>query len=130
AEEEFFYNQLSFILKTFFFVYVGSLINFSEVRFLLIGIALSCILFLARKTGFLIMPRDILDFDSKIIRAVFARGLAAAAIAQILILDNIPFASDIASIVYVVILGTIILSSFEIFFILRRSNVIKQAVLS
>ncbi|MEM4364199.1 MAG: cation:proton antiporter [Candidatus Diapherotrites archaeon] len=130
AEEEFFYNQLSFILKTFFFVYVGSLINFSEVRFLLIGIALSCILFLARKTGFLIMPKDILDFDSKIIRAVFARGLAAAAIAQILILDNIPFASDIASIVYVVILGTIILSSFEIFFILRRSNVIKQAVLS
>ncbi len=119
-DEEFFYNQLSFILKTFFFVYIGAVINFSDLRVLLIGIAISLLLLLARKTGFLIISKETPNFDSKILRAIFSRGLAAAAIEQILVFDKVAFASEIASIAYVVILGTIVLSSFEIFFVLKN----------
>jgi len=46
---------------------------------------------------------------------MFARGLAAAAIAQIAVQSELPGAKELASIAYVVITGTIILASANIF---------------
>jgi len=46
--EQFFYHQISFFLKTFFFVYIGVLIDISDYKALIIGGILSFLLMGAR----------------------------------------------------------------------------------
>ena len=55
----------------------------------------------------------------KLVNAVFARGLAAAVLIQAVVQANIPNAEYLSRVVYVVIIGTIILSSLKVF-ILRK----------
>jgi potassium/hydrogen antiporter len=114
--EEFFYSQISFFLKTFFFVYIGILINFSDTRALIIGGILAVAIMLARMLNRYLTKR-FSEFDQKVICGIYARGLAAAAIAQVVLANNIPGASEIINIVYAVILFTIILSSTNMFII-------------
>ena len=56
----------------------------------------------------------------KLVNAVFARGLAAAVLIQAVIQAGMPGAEYLARVVYVVIIGTIMLSSIRVF-ILRLS---------
>ncbi len=111
--EEHFYDQISFFLKTFFFVYIGILINIGDTRSLLIGGILSVVIMVARRSSDLL--KNIITTSNKaIINSMFARGLAAAAIAQIAISSNLSGAVEIASIIYITIAGTILLSSLSI----------------
>jgi len=111
--EEYFYDQISFFLKTFFFVYVGILIDISNTRALLIGGVLSVAILLSRRATNLL--KTIVNNANKgLIDSMFARGLAAAAIAQIAISSGFPGATELSGIIYVTIAGTIILSSFSI----------------
>ncbi|HIH33625.1 MAG TPA: hypothetical protein HA227_05255 [Candidatus Diapherotrites archaeon] len=118
-EEQFFYSQISFFLKTFFFVYIGLLLSFADYRIVLIGIALSVAIMLARHST-LIITREFEEFDRKLIGSVFGRGLASAAIAQIIIFNNVPGAQEIVGIAYIVIPLTIILSSLRVFQLRRK----------
>ena len=56
----------------------------------------------------------------KLVNAVIARGLAAAVLIQAVIQAGMPGADYLARVVYVVIIGTIMLSSLRVF-ILRLS---------
>lgn len=112
--EEFFYSQISFFLKTFFFVYIGILINLSDIRALVIGGLIAVAIMLARMLNKFLTKR-FSDFDQKLISGIYARGLAAAAIAQVVLTKDIPGASEIINIVYAAILFTIVLSSVNIF---------------
>ena len=120
-QEQFFYDQISFLLKTFFFVYIGLLIDISDTRVLIIGGIISFILLFSRTASLLFTKRIETDDPSlSLINSMFARGLAAAAITQVVLQAGLPQANFIASVTYVVITGTIILSSVRIFFV-RRS---------
>ncbi len=112
--EEYFYHQISFFLKTFFFVYIGILIDLSDWKALLIGIILSFLLWAARCASSLLTKRYS-SWDRKLINVIFARGLAAAAIAQIAISQGVMHAEFLAKVIYVVITGTILLSSLSVF---------------
>ncbi len=116
--EEYFYHQVSFLLKTFFFVYIGVLIDLSDTRALLIGGIIAVVLLFARRASWVLTKKDA-PGDRKLIDSIFARGLAAAAIAQIAVVQEIVFADTVAKIVYVVITGTIILSSLNVFVVKR-----------
>jgi len=117
--EEFFYHQISFFLKTFFFVYIGLLLDLSDWKALTIGIVLSVVIMIARSASN-VLTRRMEPLNRTLVTSVFARGLAAAAIAQLAIIAEIPHAIFIAKITYVVITGTIILSSIKVFFVKRR----------
>jgi len=119
--EQFFYRQISFFLKTFFFVYIGILIDLSDMKALMIGIILSFILMGARYASF-ILTKEFESFNRKLVNVIFARGLAAAAIAQIAISNGIAGADFIAKVIYVTITGTIILSSLSVFVIKVQKN--------
>lgn len=122
-EERLFYDQISFVLKTFFFVYIGVLINLSDIRILLLGLIIAVSILIARNASQLLTKRFVSFFDRELINSIFGRGLAAAAIAQIVILAGIPEAELISRIVYLVITFTIILSSVRIFIIKRNYHV-------
>jgi len=103
-------------LKTFFFVYIGVLFNLDNVPALIIGLAIAVVLLYGRKISQFVVS-EYPKYDIQITDAIFARGLAAAAIAQLLIANNIEYATEIAAIVYNVIILTIVLSSFMIFLV-------------
>lgn len=117
--EEYFYHQISFFLKTFFFVYIGILIDLSDWRALVIGGVLSFLLLGSRFAAGLITRHEEKPARA-LTNAVFARGLAAAAVAQFAIQAAVPQAEFIAKITYVVITGTIILSSLHVFVVQKR----------
>jgi len=121
ASEEFFYHQISFFLKTFFFVYIGILIDLTNIKALIIGIIISFVLMGSRFAS-LLLTGHYKDEDRKLVNIIFARGLAAAAIAQIAIQQGFPNADIIGKIIYVVITGTIILSSASVFMFKRHKK--------
>jgi NhaP-type Na+/H+ or K+/H+ antiporter len=75
--------------------------------------------------------KDFHEYDQEIIKSIFARGLAAAAIAQIVLSSGINGAETISAITYTVIVFTIIMSSIRIFWSSRNintANVQKQSI--
>lgn len=118
--EESFYHQISFLLKTFFFVYIGILIDFSDLKALFVGVVISIALLLVRNADSFIV-RSLAVRERALVNSIFARGLAAAAIVQVALLNQIPQAEFISQVVYIVIMGTIVLSSVRIFLVVKRS---------
>lgn len=112
--EQFFYHQISFFLKTFFFVYIGVLIDLSDWKALAIGGGLSLVIMLSRM-GSLVLTTKMEPHNRSVVNSVFARGLAAAAVAHLALEAGIPIAGFLVKIVYVTITGTIILSSVRVF---------------
>ena len=114
--EEYFYHQISFFLKVFFFVYIGILIDLSDWKALTVGILLSVLLMFTRTASSLLTKR-MPEISRSLVNSIFARGLAAATIAIIAVQAGIPQAVFIAKVTYVVITGTIILSSIRAFLV-------------
>ena len=85
----------------------------------MIGILLSFVLMGTRMAS-LVLTKKMASENRSLVNAIFARGLAAAAIAQLAMNAGIPNAAFIAKIVYVTITGTIILSSIRVFLIKRK----------
>ncbi len=126
--EKFFYDQVSFLLKTFFFVYVGILIDISDMRSIIIGLIIALTLMLVRNTANFI-TKSFAGIDRSLINSVFGRGLSAAVIAQIAIASSIPEADFIAKIVYIALTGTILFSSMRVF-VLEWKHGAKKAAAS
>ena len=108
--EEFFYKQVSFLLKTLFFVYIGILINFGNTKALIIGSLISIILLGVRRFSHYVTKKN-----TELVNNIFARGLAAAAVGQVAVTNALPSAMFVLEVIYVVITGTIILSSIMIY---------------
>ena len=119
ANEKRYYNLISFFLKALFFIYVGILLDITDQTALVIGSILSVLIMITRMGSMPLtkgMPKD----QRQLVNAVFARGLAAAVLIQAVIQAGMPGAEYMARVVYVVIIGTIILSSLRVF-ILRMN---------
>jgi cell volume regulation protein A len=111
--EEFFYSQISFFLKTFFFVYIGVLFSLELVDCIKIAVVITIALLLTRNLSNT-LTKGMSVMDRKMINSMFARGLAAAAIAQLALQSNISYAGIISEITYGVIGFTVLLSSFRV----------------
>ncbi len=120
SEQEF-YHQISFLLKTFFFVYIGLLIDLSDTKALIIGGILSVTLMLSR-TGSRLLTKEMLPQNRSLVDSMFARGLAAAVIAQLALSAGIPHADFIVRVAFVTITGTILLSSIRIFILKAQGH--------
>jgi len=111
--ERTFYDQLSRFLKIFFFVYIGLLIDVNNTWALVIGIVLSILLMLSR-TASKLLTKGMDQPNQRLVNSMFARGLAAAAVAQFALEAGVPHDDFITSVASVAITGTIILSSIKI----------------
>lgn len=115
-ETKHFHSLISFIIRTFFFVYLGMMVSFQKIEFILFGIAILLALLAMRYIAILISTyRGKFEEDDKQTMIVMMpRGLAAAILALNfgpgLIEELMPgmegFFKDIA---FVIILGTAIL---------------------
>ena len=115
-ETKHFHSLISFIIRTFFFVYLGMMVSFQKIEFILFGIAILLALLAMRYIAILISTyRGKFEEDDKQTMIVMMpRGLAAAILALNfgpgLIEELMPgmegFFKDIA---FVIVLGTAIL---------------------
>ncbi len=122
ATEKRYYNLISFFLKALFFIYVGILLDITDQTALVVGSILSVLIMITRMGSMPLtkgMPKD----QRQLVNAVFARGLAAAVLIQAVIQAGMPGAEYMARVVYVVIIGTIVLSSLRVFVL--RMNLAK-----
>jgi len=79
-----FESEVAFLLRTFFFVYIGLISTISDIRISLLGVILSLILLLARFGAVRIATaRSELIEERPIMSVILTRGLAAAVLATL-----------------------------------------------
>jgi len=111
-----FHSQISFIVKTFFFAYLGLMITFDEPSVIVPSIFLALALLLVRC---LVVPvvsigkRSLLA-NKGILATMLPRGLSAAVVAEVAAASAIPNAQLYPEIVIVVIATTVIISAVGI----------------
>lgn len=106
------YGELAFALKTFFFVYLGILIDFTSPFSFIIALLFVVGLYLARPFAvFLSFGKSTMLKDANLLSTLIPKGLAAAVLVQLPIQAGIPGADELVNIVLAVILISILLSS-------------------
>jgi NhaP-type Na+/H+ or K+/H+ antiporter len=109
-----FYGEISFFLKTFFFVYIGMLLNIQNLKVIGLGTLIAVALMAGRSLTPLV-ARGFNKEDRGLLATLFPRGIAPVAILIIAIERNVVNDQLIVDTVYFVITATIILSSIRIF---------------
>lgn len=86
-----FYTEISFFIKTFFFVYLGILIDFTNLDVLLYGILISILIFFVRPIAVkLTFSKDELENKERTyLETIIPKGLAAAVLAGIAIQSGV-----------------------------------------
>lgn len=116
-----FQSQISFLIRTFFFVYLGLILSVGNFFLFGFGLLLTGLLLGARYLAVRvsILKGGVLTQARAVLTIMMPRGLAAAVVAQIVSTSGIPNASSYLDIVITVIMASVVLSSVG-FFILGR----------
>lgn len=121
AAERAFYAELVFLLKTFFFVYIGLSIRLSDLTLVATGLGLSCMLFALRVPVVRIsLGRSTPRFDARIAAALVPKGLAAAVLATMPLQAGLAYGAVIQDVVYAVVLFSIVTTSLLTFLLEKR----------
>lgn len=127
--EKLLFSELVFLMKTFFFIYIGICIRLDDLKLVLIGFGIAVIVFIVRiPVVYCSLSRkhdDISDQDRSYVAALVPKGLASAVLATMIAQTSIPGAQSISTIVYSVILFSIIISSVLIPLIEKYPAVMK-----
>ena len=118
-----FHNQMYFIVKTFFFAYLGLMITFDDPNVIIPSIILSLVLLAVRcivVPAISIGKRNLLTHTG-ILATMLPRGLSTAVVAQIVVSSGIPNARLYPEIAIVVIVTTAIISAVGIPIFARKS---------
>jgi cell volume regulation protein A len=118
-----FHAQMSFLIKTFFFVYLGLMISFGESQLIVLGVILSLILLFGRYISVLLTSicSSVLSANRGILTTMLPRGLSAAVVAEMVVAAGIPNASVYADITIIIIVATVLISGVGIPIFARKS---------
>ncbi|MCK4331622.1 MAG: cation:proton antiporter [Dehalococcoidia bacterium] len=119
-----FHSQISFFIKTFFFIYLGLIMTFNEPRLIILSLILSLLLLFVRYLVVLIssLGNRTLWANKGLLTTMFPRGLSAAVLAQIVVTSGIPDASIYPDIIIAIILITVMISAIGIPVFARRAQ--------
>jgi len=107
-----FLRELVFILKTFFFVYIGMSILFEDVKALIAGLIFTAVIYFVRLfIAKWAAPKKASLYDKTIISMMTPKGLAAAVLATIPEMAGVPEGTMIKNITYAVVFFSILLTS-------------------
>jgi cell volume regulation protein A len=117
-----FHSQMSFLIKTFFFVYLGLIITFTQVDAILAAVAVSFMLLLVRYFAVLLstVGNKVLFSYKGLLTTMLPRGLSAAVVAEVVVASGIPNASKYPGIIIIVIVATVIMAAIGIPVFTRR----------
>ncbi|MFA6200311.1 MAG: cation:proton antiporter [Bacteroidales bacterium] len=122
-----FVSEIVFVLKTFFFVYIGISIPFVNTTALITGLVMTIVLLVMRIfIAKFFSPKSSNVFDKSIISLMIPKGLVSAILASIPEQMGLPQGEMIKYIVYATVFFSILICSIMIFVIERypRANII------
>jgi len=116
--EKAFFSELVFILKTFFFVYIGISLQLANWWLIVVGLILTILVFMVRPSvvKFTVLKSTPV-MDATMLAVVIPRGLAAAVLASIPFQQGMEGGEIIQNTAYAIILISIIMTSLLVFII-------------
>jgi cell volume regulation protein A len=110
------FSEIAFLLKTFFFVYLGLSIQLANSWWLLLGLILTAIIFAVRVPVVRYsVSKTIPKEDASLIAVLIPRGLAAAVLALVPLREGVAGGDLIQSATFSVVLSSIVLMSILVF---------------
>ncbi|TRO50091.1 peptidase [Candidatus Bathyarchaeota archaeon] len=118
-----FHSQISFLIRSFFFVFTGLLFSFSSLTSFFIGIVLS-FTFLGIRFAVVKMAsvKSELKTYETLMSVMFPRGLAAAVLASIPLTSGVPGSQVFPEIAFIVILTTIVVCTVGVAVLKKRQS--------
>lgn len=114
--ERTFFGEIVFLLKTFFFVYIGLSIQFKNLWWVTFGLTVALLIFLVRipvvRFG---VSKSLPRTDACRMAAMAPKGLAAAVLASLPLQQGVPGGDLIQNSTYAVVLFSVILTSLLIY---------------
>jgi Na+:H+ antiporter len=107
-----FHDQLTFLVRTFFFVFVGLLANFGQVGYLIFGVVMAVVIYFGRiGVTKVSLTKRFSAFDKKVTSVMIPRGLAAAVLATVPLTLGVQNADAYPQIIFVIIISTVIITT-------------------
>jgi len=119
-----FMSQMSFFIRTYFFVYLGLILFIENRMTVLYSVALSLLLLVGRFIGvtFTAFRDPELRKNSGVLTLMMPRGLAAAIMAQLVASSGIAYSSMFPELIMIVIIVSVVISSMGASLLKRRMN--------
>jgi len=106
------HNQLTFLVRSFFFVFVGLLASFGQIEYVVFGILITVVVYFGRKfVGKVTLTKRFSKLDRAVTNSMIPRGLAAAVLATYPITMGIPNAEAYPQIIFFIILSSVIITT-------------------
>ena len=114
--ERTFFAEAVFLVKTFFFVFLGISITFSDPRTFAVGLIVSIIALFGRSIMVrLLAPRSVPRRDAMLMTALIPKGLAAAVLASLPVQMGLADGELVQGTVYAVIFFSIVMCAIFVF---------------
>ncbi len=114
--ERTFFAEAVFLVKTFFFVFLGISITFSDPRAFAVGLIVSIIAIFGRSIMVrLLGPRSVPRRDAMLMTALIPKGLAAAVLASLPVQMGLADGAIVQGTVYAVIFFSIVMCAILVF---------------
>lgn len=119
-QERNFLAEVVFLLKTFFFIYVGVSIRFTDLPLVYVGLILTALIFVIRiPAAWLSLSRVTPVLDASLVAIMSPKGLAAVVLASMPLDRDLPGGQQLQSVTYSVVFISIVFTSVLSFLIER-----------
>ncbi len=106
------HNQLTFLVRSFFFVFVGLLASFGQIEYIIFGIFITIAIYFGRKFVVKVtLTKRFSELDRAVTNSMIPRGLAAAVLATYPITMGLPNAEAYPQIIFFIILSSVIITT-------------------
>lgn len=106
------HNQLTFLVRSFFFVFVGLLASFGQIEYVIFGIVATISIYFGRIIITKIsLTKKFSLLDRKVTTVMIPRGLAAAVLATFPLTLGLPNAEAYPQIVFFIIMASVIITT-------------------
>ncbi len=106
------HNQLTFLVRSFFFVFVGLMASFGQIEYIIFGIIATLVIYYGRAIlTKLSLTKRFSQLDRKVTTVMVPRGLAAAVLATFPLTLGLPNGEAYPQIVFFIILASVIITT-------------------
>ena len=106
------HNQLTFLVRSFFFVFVGLMASFGQIEYVIFGVLITVAVYFGRVfVGKITLTKRFSKLDRAVTNSMIPRGLAAAVLATYPITMGLPNAEAYPQIIFFIILSSVIITT-------------------
>ena len=106
------HNQLTFLVRSFFFVFVGLMATLGRVEYIIFGILITVAVYYGRALIVkMSLTKRFTALDKKVTRAMIPRGLAAAVLATFPITMGLDNAEAYPQIIFFIIMASVVITT-------------------